>query len=198
MSRLAPTLALPLFMLAACDAVPAERALPVESADAGNPSDTTRPVAPPPVASATTDPADGVNDGVPDLIPAPLTPEAERTETGARNVLLAFARAIELREWDQAWTMMSEADRQHWDKAEFAALFADLHDITVAVPTGTMEGAAGSSFYTAPVTITGADPDGRPIAYTGEIVLRRVNDIDGASPEQLHWHFESTTLDWTH
>lgn len=191
-------LTLSLFLFAACDASPAREEQRVEGEDTGDLADTPRPSPPPSSTTPANAVSDGVNDGIPDLIPAPLTPEAERTETGARNVLLAFARAIELREWDQAWTMMSEADRQHWDKAEFAALFADLDDITVAVPTGTMEGAAGSSFYTAPVTITGADPDGRPIAYTGEIVLRRVNDIDGASPEQLHWHFESTTLDWTH
>lgn len=54
---------------------------------------------PPPLADGSPDAA---NDGYPDLTPSPLDPATERTEAGARNVLLAFACAIELGEWDQA------------------------------------------------------------------------------------------------
>ena len=77
-------------------------------------------------------------------------------------------------------------------------MFADLGKITVAVPTGTMEGAAGSSYYTAPVTITATDKDGRPVRIEGEAVLRRVNDVPGATAAQLRWHFERLTLNWTY
>lgn len=127
-----------------------------------------------------------------------LTPEAERGVKGARNVLLAFARAIELRRFREAWAMLSEADRGKWPEPEFARMFVNLGKITVAVPNGTMEGAAGSSYYEASVTITANDKDGRPVRIEGKAVLRRVNDVDGASPEQLRWHFESLSLDWTH
>ena len=143
-------------------------------------------------------PGDGDNDGSPDLTPAKLTPEAERTVKGARNVLMSFARAIELREWDQAWNLLSPGDKAKWSKAKWAAMFADLDKVTVASPEGTVEGAAGSSYYPGPITITGSDRDGRPIRYEGEAVLRRVNDVDGATPEQLRWHFDHVTLDWTH
>lgn len=61
-----------------------------------------------------------------------------------------------------------------------------------------MEGAAGSSFYTALVTITGGEKSGRPVRIEGEAVLRRVNDVPGASAAQLRWHFERLSLDWTH
>lgn len=136
-----------------------------------------------------------------DAPPAPvggLTSEAERGETGARDVLLDFARGIEQGRYAQVRAMLSDADRRKWSEAQFAALFADLGEVTVAVPTGTMEGAAGSLYYTAPVAITGIDPDGRPVRLEGEAVLRRVNGIDGASAAQLRWHFQSLTLDWTH
>ena len=73
-----------------------------------------------------------------------------------------------------------------------------IDDIAVAVPTGQMEGAAGSSYYTAPVSITATDQDGRPIGFDGEMVLRRVNDVPGSTAEQRRWHIESTTIDWTH
>jgi hypothetical protein len=134
----------------------------------------------------------------PDMTPPVLIPEAEKGVTGARNVLLSFARAIELRQFDQAWAMLSESDRQKWSKAAFARQFADLGKITVAAPTGTTEGAAGSIYYSAPVTITANDRDGRPVRYEGEAVLRRVNDVDGATAAQLRWHFDHLTLDWTH
>lgn len=159
----------------------------------GQPGD---PAPPPPEPLSTDNTVD--NDGQPDLTPTPLEPELERTETGARNVLLSFARAIELREFDQAWAMLSDGDKAKWSKPEWRKLFANLGEITVAIPGGTMEGAAGSSYYTSDATITAADSDGRPIRYEGPIVLRRVNDVPGASAEQLRWHIESVKLDWTH
>jgi hypothetical protein len=58
------------------------------------------------------------------------------------------------------------------------------------VDKGDGEGGAGSLYYTAPVRIS----DGaRRLA--GEIVIRRVNDVDGATAEQLRWHIESTTIE---
>ena len=180
-------------LLSACSQAVDEADDRVESVDLEGTGDTAPPL-PPPSPGA----PEGVNDGYPDLTPAPLTPEAERTETGARSLLVNWARAIELQEWDQAWRMMSEQDRAKWSREEFAALFSDLAKVTVAVPTGTMEGAAGSSYYTAPVTITGSDAEGRPVRYEGEVVLRRANDVTGASAEQRRWQFDSTELDWTH
>ena len=165
--------------------VPPPQAMP--SAD--QPSPATPPSAPV---------GNGVNDGYPDLTPSALTPDAERSAKGATNVLQSWARALELEEWDQAWNLLSPADRKTWSKAEWAAMFADLSKITVAFDGGQMEGAAGSSYYTAPVTITANDKDGRPVRYEGQAVLRRVNDVPGASAEQLRWHFERLTLDWTH
>ena len=148
-------------------------------------------------ASAPSPVAEADDDGSADLTPAPLTPEAERGEAGARNVLLSFARAIELDRIDQAYAMLGETDRSRWSRAQFAALFADLDDITVAVPGGTMEGAAGSSYYTAPATLTAEDANGGSVRHQGEIVLRRVNDVPGATPEQLRWHIERVDLDRT-
>ncbi|WP_390548914.1 hypothetical protein [Qipengyuania sp. MTN3-11] len=139
-----------------------------------------------------------MNEGYPELSPSPLAPDAERTETGARNVLLAFARAIELREYDQAWTMLGRSAKEKWSKARFNALFDGLSDITVAVPGGRMEGAAGSSYYTSEATITGTDADGRPVRIEGPIVLRRVNDVPGSTVDQRRWHIQSVDLAWTH
>lgn len=189
----------PALFLYACDraVVPDDGAPVVEASasDVAPSSSSAEPTAPPPMVSPV---ADGVNDGSPNLTPPVLTPEAERGVKGARNVLLSFARAIELQEYDQAWVLLSPGDKQKWSKPEFARMFADLGKTTVAIPDGTQEGACGSSYYTAPVTITASDREGRPVRIEGEAVLRRVNDVDGATPAQLRWHFDKLTLDWTH
>lgn len=153
------------------------------------------PVARPPRTNAS---ANAAVSNEADSAPPILTPQAERSIKGARNVLLSFARAIEQQQYAQAWALLGPGDQQKWSREEFAANFAGLSNISVAIPTGTTDGAAGSIYYTAPVTITATDKDGRPIRFEGEAVLRRVNDVDGATPAQLRWHFGTLTLDWTH
>lgn len=142
--------------------------------------------------------ADRPDRRVPNSMPPVLTPEAERGEKGARNILLSFAHALERNDHKQAWAMLSAADKRKWSPAAFAGLFADLSEVTVDISAGSMEGAAGSSYYDAPIIIAGSDRAGRPVRIEGRAVLRRVNDVDGASSAQLRWHFETLTLDWTH
>jgi hypothetical protein len=157
---------------------------PEQSATTTDADDTPTPV---PMQSPVQPPAtDAANDGYPDLTPAELVPEAEKGEKGARNVLLSFARAIELKEFDQAYAMLGDAAQQNMTRAQFNALFDGFGKITVAVPGGRSEGAAGSIYYEVPTTITGAS--GKKLA--GTTVLRRVNDVPGASAEQLRWHIE--------
>lgn len=154
------------------------------------------PTTPPsPPASGPADAAvPGENDGSPDITPAPLTAEAAKGEKGARANLLAWARGIELREFDQAWNLMGDAAKAQTSQSQFNALLRPLRDITVAIAGGEMEGAAGSSYYTAPATVSGTRADGAKAVLKGEIVLRRVNDVDGATPAQLKWHIEQVNL----
>jgi hypothetical protein len=182
--------------LAACQQQPAKNAGGASDIESGRATDPKSPPAlptsppPPPSASAT----EGENDGSPDITPTKLTGDAAKGEKGARNVLLAWARGMELREFDQAWNLMGDTAKAQLPKAEFNARFRPLRDVTVAVPGGTMEGAAGSSYYTAPATITGTRADGSKATLKGEVVLRRVNDVPGATPEQLAWHIEQVNL----
>ncbi len=141
-----------------------------------------------------TDPLAGENDGFPDLTPPPLTAEAAKTEKGARAILLSWARGIELREFDQSWSIMGDAAKQQLSKAKFNALFHPLRDLAVSIPDGTMEGAAGSSYYTVPTTVTGTKADGTRVTLKGDVVMRRVNDVPGATPDQLRWHIDRVDL----
>ncbi|NJC05133.1 hypothetical protein GGQ97_000926 [Sphingomonas kaistensis] len=201
-----PALGLALALAACQQQAPDNAVAPAENA-ASAASDSAAP-APPAPAAPPAEPATGDSTPAPGpagneaAAPAPTTPpltdRAERSETGARALLLDFARAIELKRFSQAYALLSPADRKRWSRADFTNIFKDLGKIMVAVPTGTLEGAAGSLYYSAPVTITSTDKDGRPVRIEGEAVLRRVNDVDGATPAQLRWRFDKVTLDWTH
>lgn len=131
-------------------------------------------------------------------LPAPLIPEAEQGEKGARNVLLGFARALENRQFDTAFALLGGSARGDQSETEFAAQWNDLRDISVAIVDGGIEGGAGSLYYTAQTTITAQDAAGRLVRFEGPIVLRRINDVDGASAAQLRWHLASFDVVQTH
>jgi hypothetical protein len=129
---------------------------------------------------------------------ASATPDAPPPPAPARPpgshdpdvVLRAWGDAIEARDWVVVRAFWGDhGTRSGLSETDFAARWAGLHYPKVTFGKGESEGAAGSIYYTAPVTIT----DGSRV-ITGEVVLRRVNDVDGATSEQLRWHIESTTL----
>ena len=119
--------------------------------------------------------------------PAPARPPSSRDPD---VVLRAWGDAIEARDWTTVRAFWGDQGaRSALSETEFAARWSGLHYPKVTPGKGQSKGAAGSTYYTAPVTIT----DGKRV-ITGEVVMRRVNDIEGATPEQLRWHIESTTL----
>jgi hypothetical protein len=60
------------------------------------------------------------------------------------------------------------------------------------------EGAAGSSFVAVPVDVRAVLSNGTHQHFVGRYVLRRVNDVPGASAEQLRWHLFSADLKPVH
>ncbi|MGV3510955.1 MAG: hypothetical protein ACO1OX_03015 [Novosphingobium sp.] len=148
--------------------------------------------------------------------PAPDTTTAAAAESGARvalaaatparqvtpavapasmakrpeEVIDAFAAAIEARDWRSVRAFWGDSgNRSGMDGASFAKKWGSLKAPSVVVGEGQQEGAAGSIYYTAPVVITDGDR-----TVNGEVVLRRVNNVPSATPEQLRWHVDSTTL----
>ncbi len=160
------------------------------------PDDFGRIVEPPhaPDSDRVSPPGDGTASSD-DLTAPKLTPEAEKGEKGARNVLLEWGAALEHKDFARAYAQYGEnGAKSGMSKQAFADSFAKYRSITVAMPTGTLEGAAGSSYYTAPTTITGELKSGGSYKLQGPVVLRRVNDVPGATAEQLRWHIESADL----
>lgn len=103
----------------------------------------------------------------------------------------ALVATIEAREWQRLRAFWGDRGaRSGMTPQAFAKRWDRLSSPVVTTGEARMEGAAGSLFYTVPVNI---DDGARTIS--GEIVLRRANDVPGATREQLRWHVESTTLE---
>ncbi|MFM5885865.1 MAG: hypothetical protein ACKOQ3_11195 [Novosphingobium sp.] len=121
------------------------------------------------------------------VLPKAVPPSTSRDP---QEVLLSWAKAVSLKDWPTAYGYWGDHGAQSgMTLDQFKASWGKLQAPDLEVGKGEQEGAAGSSFYTVPVTIV----DGQR-RIPGEVVLRRVNDVDGATAEQLRWHIESTTL----
>jgi len=104
------------------------------------------------------------------------------------RLLRFYVSAIRVGDWTdaaRAWSLDAEMT-----PAKLEAEFGGQAGPRLAVGKGDMEGAAGSLYYEAPLVVDFGD--GRP-SKRGTIVLRRVNDVPGASGEQLNWRIERTS-----
>lgn len=90
---------------------------------------------------------------------------------------------------DRLWLLGRTRGAERDDARPVQGDLGKLAQPDLEIGKGQQEGAVGSSFYSVPVTIV----DGAR-RIPGEVVFRRVNDVDGATAEQLRWHIESTTL----
>ena len=140
-----------------------------------------------PPASAT----EAAPDPQPAPVPAPVvTPVPPSESCDPAQVVVAWAKTMTLKQWGSAYLYWGDhGARSGLTPAQFAAKWGKLTNPEFELHPGTTEGGAGSLYYTAPIVLI----DG-PRHVTGEIVLRRVNDVDGASAEQLRWHIESLTI----
>lgn len=150
-------------------------------------------------ASASADPSlagdDAVTDGEPvgDATGTPAV--ASNLDTAAlterrdpERLLRYYVSAVRAGDWAaaaKAWGLDAQMT-----PAKLEAQLGGQAGPKLAVGKGDMEGAAGSLYYEAPIVVDFAD--GRP-SSRGTIVLRRVNDVPGASDEQLNWRIERTS-----
>lgn len=179
--------------LAGCDKTPT----PAQPEAATTPTPAA-PIAPEPLSSVSI---------APTSIPSPSTaaPADPRgkaagklpgpTDRDPTHALAYWRAALEGHDWAAARSVFGEFGAQSGQSAQaFAAAWDKYRIVDVTVGTGDQEGAAGSSYYEVPVTITGLTKTNKPYHLAGKLTLRRVNDVDGAIPEQLRWHIERSTL----
>ena len=102
---------------------------------------------------------------------------------------------MERRDWTAARRVFGDFGAQSGRSArDFAWAWEKYRVLDVTLGRGEQDAGAGSSYYSVPVTITGLTQDNKSYRLAGRLTLRRVNDIDGASAEELRWHIERSTL----
>jgi hypothetical protein len=123
--------------------------------------------------------------------PAPLPSKDEKTEKGARAVAQTWARALETHQFGLAWEQFGSPPAS---RAAYAKWWERYRTIRVTLGRGESDAAMGSVYYTVPATLTGTTVAGKPFRLEGNVVMRRVNDVDGATPAQLRWHIGTADL----
>ncbi|RZJ98183.1 MAG: hypothetical protein EOO76_17235 [Novosphingobium sp.] len=164
--------------VAACERKPEPTPEPTASATAPAPLPPPM-IVPPPVPTPTPTPSETA----PGLDSAAL-----QDHKNPDRLLRYYAAALAARDWTaaaKAWGKGSGVTattlKASYDRAEAPVL---------EVGKGQQDAGAGSLFYEAPVVLRFGNA--RP--ERGSLVLRRVNDVDGASADQLRWHIERSTI----
>lgn len=123
-------------------------------------------------------------------IPQPTQDLAALDSRDCRSVSQAYADALARGDFAFAARVWNDPVI---DDARLKALFAGYKEPTIAISGTEQEGAAGSLYCTVSGTLADAGDPSKP-AQKGEIVLKRVNDVPGATPQQLRWTIRSSTF----
>jgi len=187
------TLIVPLILLAAaCDKKPPieQRATPVAAA-----AKVGSPVKPITDNSALPVGTPGTPGGLPDdrtPLAEPNGPIDPKSPEGAGQVVQLYAARIEagkIADAQAAWR--GGIDQGALAPVRLEAL-RQVH-FEIGKPFD-QEGAAGSSYIEVPLRMYGLDKAGKRFNLVGPVTLRRVNDVDGATPDQLRWHIVDSKL----
>ena len=133
---------------------------------------------------------------------------AQASTTGANSSAIAEAasqlqdyyNAINARDYTRAyadWFNQGEASGQSF--SEFKQGFANTASTSVEITgAGRIEGAAGSSYTTLPVTITSTTTARNTQKFSGTYTLRRLNDQTRVPVADQGWHIFSADLSASH
>jgi hypothetical protein len=143
-------------------------------------------------------PAPGEPGGLPDdrtpLDEGPIDPDSAE---GAGQVLQSYWALVEQGRYDEAYDLWSgEGEASGISEADFAASFDRYSEVHAMIGApGESEGAAGSLYVEYPVQVYGRMADeGSEFNMLATMVLRRANDVPGATPEQLEWRIYSSDV----
>lgn len=120
---------------------------------------------------------------------------APRSREAAAAVVKRYYTALNARDYDTAWRQWGEGGPRGQTPERFRAGFAHTRSTRVTVGALTPgDSGAGSTYQTVPVTVEATLDDGTRQRFGGSYIVRRVNDVDGASSAQLRWHIDSARL----
>lgn len=149
--------------------------------------DAPAPDATPKTTAAT---APGKPGGPPDdRTPAAERPIADTSPEGAAQVLQSYFASLEAKDYAAAWKLWSDGGKASGqDEKTFADSFANVAEYHAEIGApGAPEGAAGSIYVEVPIRVYGKTAGGRDFSERGAAALRRVNDVPGATAEQMQW-----------
>ncbi len=126
--------------------------------------------------------------------PAALPPQVadfpELASKDCAEVVEFYLEALSAREYDQAARVW---DDPVIDAARLEAVFGSYREAQVEWTEPFVEGAAGSLYCTVAGKLTDADDPAKPLRE-GTLLLRRANEVPGATPDQLRWTLQSSTF----
>ena len=150
----------------------------------------------PPVTAQPGGPTDAASPPPQHMDPNAPPPPDEKSALGAARRLQGYCDAVATKRYGDAYAYWSDGGKSSGlTLAQFRDSFAKYaaYDCHLYTPGG-MEGAAGSSYVTIPLKVTGALTKGGGFVLEGPVTMRRVNDVDGSTAEQRRWHIESSGL----
>ena len=125
--------------------------------------------------------------------PAPSPRVADFSELASKDcgeVVQFYLEALGGHEWAKAALVWNDPAI---DAARLERVFGGYQELQVEWPDPLVEGAAGSLYCTVNGKLTDARDPAKPL-IAGTLLLRRVNDVPGATPDQLRWTLRSNTF----
>ena len=124
--------------------------------------------------------------------PSPPSPEqmARLDSKDCGEVVQLYLEALRGRDYGvaaQVW------DDPAIDAARLEAVFGRYRELQIESPEPVVEGAAGSLYCTVSGKLTDAQDPAKP-PVEGSLQLKRVNDVPGATADQLRWTLRSSTF----
>ena len=131
--------------------------------------------------------------GTAELEPPPAPSPQQAAQLGSRDcaeVVELYLEALGGRDYALAARVW---DDPAVDAARLESVFGGYNELQVEWTDPFIEGAAGSLYCTVAGKLTDAQDRTTP-PIEGTLLLRRVNDVPGATPEQLRWTLRSSTF----
>lgn len=138
-----------------------------------------------------TPPAPGTPGGLPDdrtPLEEPKGPIDPKSAEAAGQVVQSYGALIEQKKFAEAEKMWRDPVRAKGVSNELRG-YSEAH-LQIGKPSDP-EGAAGSIYVSVPTVLYGKRKDGTDFSRSGEMTLRRVNDVPGSTAEQRQWRIES-------
>jgi hypothetical protein len=148
----------------------------------------------PPTATIGVPPKPGTAGGLPDdrtPLEEPKGAIDPKSAEAAGQVVQHYGALIEQKRWDEAAKLWGDAGAAGKMTTQLKA-YSEAH-LQIGKPKD-MEGAAGSSYITVPIVLYGKESSGSSFHRSGDVILRRVNDVPGSTEAQRRWHIER--IDW--